>query len=150
MQETQEGPSSLAPGMDDVSVKEFQVVIDEWLDLRAEIDRIEASVKPLNEKKYALQKKIESMFEATGLDSFRGTKGGVEKRTVDYANQPSEETRGQFIKYLLDSGELDNVITFHQGRLTSWFKAQKEEKGFMFVPPGMEDLKQRTEIRKRK
>lgn len=136
--------------MDDVTVTEFQDVIDQWLKVRNEIDAIEESIKPLSEKRKDLEAKIVKMFEATGLDKFQGKTGGVERRVVEYANNPTEENRDAFITYLQETGQLNDVITFHQGRLTSWYKSMKEEKGFDFKPPGLDDLKQRIELRKKK
>lgn len=136
--------------LDSVTVSQFQDVIDEWHRVRTEIDRIEDSVKPLSEKRRELESQIFKMFEATGLDKFQGRIGGVERRKVEYANNPTEENRDKFITYLQETGQLNDVITFHQGRLTSWYKSKKEEYGFDFKPPGLDDLKERYELRKKK
>jgi len=135
---------------DELSVQKFQDIIDEWVSTRDQIDAIEETVKPLNEKRRSLEGSILQMLEATGLDKFQGRLGGVEKRTVEYVNQPSDETRGEFLKHLIESGELENVVTFHQQRLTSWYKHKKEEIGFDFKPPGLGEMKQRFELRRKK
>lgn len=134
----------------DVSVAQFQDVIDEWLLVREKIDDIEASMKPFQEKRRELEQRILQYMDACDLDKFQGKLGGVEKRVVDYCNQPSEENRQIFLDHLIASGELADVVTFHQGRLTSWYKSKKEELGFEFKAPGLDELKQRTELRKRK
>ena len=136
---------------DDVSVKAFQAVIDDWLEIRTVIDEQEAAIKPLQEKRRELEGQILQMLEATGLDKFQGTHGGgIEKRVVDYVTQPPDEDRDKFLEYLIDKGELSDVVTFHQGRLTSWYKHKKEEVGFEFKPPGLGDMKQRVELRRKK
>lgn len=134
----------------DVSVGAFQDVIDEWLSVREKIDDIEASIKPLQEKRRELEAQILQYMEATDLDKFQGRKGGVERRIVDYCNQPSEENRQAFLDYLIEKDELSDVVTFHQGRLTSWYKSKKDELGFDFKAPGLDEMKQRVELRKRK
>lgn len=134
----------------DVSVGAFQDVIDEWLSVREQIDDIEASIKPLQEKRRSLEAQILQYMEATDLDKFQGRKGGVERRIVDYCNQPSEEKRQEFLDYLIAHDELSDVVTFHQGRLTSWYKSKKDELGFDFKAPGLDEMKQRVELRKRK
>lgn len=134
----------------DVSVAAFQDVIDEWLTVRAQIDEIEASIKPLSEKRRDLEARIIQYMDTCDLDTFQGRLGGVERRIVDYVNQPPEEERDTFLEYLIAKGELSDVVTFHQGRLTSWYKAKKEELGFDFKAPGLGEMKQRTELRKRR
>jgi len=136
--------------VDDITVGAFQDVIDEWIKTRDEIDRIEDTVKPLSDKRRQLESQIAKYFEATGLEKFEGRLGGVEKRTVQYVNQPSEEGRQQFIDHLIATNELADVITFHQQKLTSWFKHKKEELGFEFKPPGLEEMKERIELRRKK
>lgn len=136
--------------LDGVTVSQFQDVIDEWIQVRNEIDEREEAIKPLSEKRRELEGTIAKLFEATGLEKFQGRLGGVEKRVVQYANQPSEEERHKFIEYLIASGELSDVVTFHQQKLTSWFKHKKEELGFDFKPPGLDELKERVEIRRKK
>lgn len=138
------------PDSGDVSVSQFQDVIDEWIAVRERLDDIEASMKPYQEKRRELESRIVQYMDVTGLDNFQGKLGGVERRRVDYCNQPPDEKRQEFLDFLIKSGELSDVITFHQGRLTSWYKSKIEENGFGFKPPGLEDLKQRTELRKRK
>jgi hypothetical protein len=134
----------------DVSVAEFQNVIDEWVLVREKIDEIEASVKPYQEKRRELEQRIIQYMDACELSSFQGKLGGVEKRIVDYCNQPSEENRQIFLDHLIANGELSDVVTFHQGRLTSWYKSKKEELGFDFKAPGLDEMKQRTELRKKR
>lgn len=135
---------------DDVSVAGFQDVIDDWINVRNEIDEREEAIKPLNEKRRELEGQILKMLEATGLEKFQGRLGGVEKRTVDYVNQPPDDSRHEFLEYLINNGELANVVTFHQQRLTSWYKHKKEELGFDFNPPGLGEMKQRFELRRKK
>jgi len=137
-------------GAGDISVSQFQDVIDEWIQVRDEIDEREAAIKPLSEKRRSLESRILQYMEATSLDKFQGKLGGVEKRTVEYVNNPAEESRHQFIEYLIAKGELNDVITFHQGRLTSWYKHKKEELGFSFKPPGIGEMKERHELRRKK
>lgn len=134
----------------DVTVAAFQDVIDEWLLVREKIDEIEASAKPYQEKRRDLEQRIIQYMDACDLSNFQGKLGGVEKRVVDYCNQPSEENRQVFLDHLINSGELSDVVTFHQGRLTSWYKSKKEEFGFDFKAPGLDEMKQRTELRKKK
>lgn len=134
----------------DVSVGEFQGVIDSWLEVRKEIDDIEESLKPLQEKRRELESQIVNYMDATGLEKFQGKLGSVQRRLVDYVNQPDDENRHKFLEFLINSGELSDVITFHQGRLTSWFKHKKEELGFDWTAPGIGEMKQRTELRRGK
>lgn len=136
--------------MDEVTVSSFQDTVDSWLQVRKEIDDIEDSIKPLQEKRRELEASLIQMLEATGLEKFQGRLGSVQKRVVEYVNQPSEEERDKFLQYLISNGELSDVVTFHQGRLTSWFKSKKEEKGFEFTAPGLGEMKQRIELRKGK
>jgi hypothetical protein len=136
--------------VEDVSVNEFQIVIDEWLTVRREIDEREDAIKPFQEKRRELEGQILKYMEATGLEKFQGKTGGVEMRRVQYVNQPPEELRDKFLEYLISKGELSDVVTFHQGRLTSWYKAKKEEIGFDFRPPGLDEMKERFELRKKR
>lgn len=148
--EVVESEQLLMSSSEDISVGEFQNVIDEWIKVRGEIDEREDAIKPLNEKRRELEGQILKYMEATGLDKFTGKSGGVEKRTVQYVNQPPEDQREQFLEYLIDNGELSDVVTFHQGRLTSWYKAKKEELGFDFKPPGLDEMKERFELRRKR
>jgi hypothetical protein len=135
---------------EELSVSHFQDTIDEWIKVRDEIDEREEAIKPLSERRRELEGVILQMLEATGLEKFQGRLGGVEKRTVDYVNQPPDERRHEFLEYLIDKGELSDVVTFHQGRLTSWYKHKKEELGFEFTAPGLGEMKQRFELRRKK
>lgn len=135
---------------DALTVDKFQTIIDEWITIRDSIDYREDLIKPLQERRRELEGQILQMLEATGLDKFQGKTGGVEKRTVEYVNQPSDEERTPFLDYLIKQGELSDVVTFHQGRLTSWYKHKKEEIGFEFKPPGLGEMKQRFELRRKK
>lgn len=134
----------------DLAVAEFQSVIDSWIAIRDDIDAREDEIKPLQEKRRELEGQILKMLEATGLDKFQGKTGGVEKRVVEYVNQPDDEHRHEFLEFLIAKGELANVVTFHQGRLTSWYKHKKEEIGFDFKPPGLGEMKERFELRRKK
>src|SRR5690349_21298273 len=136
--------------MSDISVQQFQAIIDDWNETRDQIDKLKDQIEPLNKKQRELDQKILTMLDALNLDKFEGTKGAVERRTVDYVNQPPDETRAEFITYLENSGELNDLITFHQGRLTSWYKSKKEELGMEFKPPGLGEMKQRQELRRKK
>jgi hypothetical protein len=135
---------------DALTVDKFQTIIDAWIAVRDDIDEREDVIKPLQERRRELEGQILQMLEATGLEKFQGKTGGVEKRTVEYVNQPSDEDRTPFLDYLIRQGELGDVVTFHQGRLTSWYKHKKEEIGFAFKPPGLGEMKQRFELRRRK
>jgi len=135
---------------DNLSVKKFQDVIDSWIQVREKIDALEEEIKPLQTTRREYEGQMLLMLEATGLDKFQGRLGGIEKRTVDYVNQPPDDERDKFLEYLIDKGELSNVVTFHQGRLTSWYKHKKEEIGMEFKAPGLGEMKQRFELRRKK
>lgn len=133
---------------DNITVSQFQEVVDSWLQTRKEIDAKKEAMKPLEERRDVLEAQIKNYMEATELDSFQGKLGKVTRVKKQYVNQPAPEGRRPFLDYLIKIGELDEVVTFHQGKLTSWLQNKKEELGFDFIAPGLDELKERIELRK--
>jgi hypothetical protein len=125
--------------------------VDEFLQLKENIKKLEAQVSDLNLALKPVVEELNEVMETMDLHRFEGTKGKITRVKIDYVNSPAtDEDKAQFFEYLRKENLFDAMASVHYQKLNSFYKDKLEqaiEAGEELYIPGLEP-KQRVEIRK--
>lgn len=141
-----------------ITVQEVKDAIRRLSEVRNELERIEATMKPLKEEKDGLQAKITLMLNEINETSFKTEYGTVSKVTEFTVKLPDGEAKQEFFNYLKERGVFDVMATINYQTLNAYFKEQRElaiEEGdelaaLNFSLPGIGEAKSFETIRFRK
>ena len=132
--------------LDDITLKEFELLCDLEHACRVKADALEEQLKAVRENLSQAQYKIIAYLKQYEKNSYKTRHGNyiIQQRwTTSMPKDP--EDREKFFGYLKDKGIFEHLITVNHQTLNSWFKqefeAAKDEQNFDFKVPGLSEPK---------
>lgn len=116
---------------EDISQKDFDSVVEQYVEVRKQKEAIKKELKPVEEKLQKLEAKIVAMLEATNKERYHVSGVGlVYKATRKSVKTPKDvESKQQLFDYIKSKyGEdtLMDYLTVNSARLNSFFKQEDE------------------------
>jgi len=112
---------------EDVTMKEFEALIEEAYHLKNEKEAFEAEAERVGARLTEAQTKLLAymeQFEKTSYKSKWGNIIRVQKSSVKVPKDP--ESKALFFEYLESKGIKDDLLTVNSMTLNSFYKAEKE------------------------
>jgi hypothetical protein len=112
---------------DDVTMKEFESLIEQAYKLKAEKEELEAQAEAVGATLTELQKQILAHMEAFEKESYKskwGTIIAVNKSSVKIPRDP--EAKAKFFAYLDKKGIKEDLLTVNSQTLNSFWKAERD------------------------
>lgn len=113
--------------MSDVTLKEFEELIEQAYELKNEKEKLENQAAGLGDALSEIQTQLLAYMEQFDKTSYKSKFGNiirVQKSSVKVPKDP--EAKALFFKYLESKGIKDDILTVNSNTLNSFYKAEKE------------------------
>jgi hypothetical protein len=112
---------------DDVTMKDFESLIEQAYKLKAEKEEFESKAEAVGATLTELQTKLLAYMEQFDKTSYKSKFGNIiraQKSSVKVPKDP--EAKALFFKYLESKGIKDDILTVNSQTLNSFYKAERD------------------------